>query len=361
VTPGSAGTFSIGVANALGLQTTKGLLSVAAADPYVPSQAMHSGNIDTWLHDPVRQAIFALDRQGNAFYKYQYDGRGGWNVSAVAVQTPLDIGLSPDGARLFITTGGALREYDPTSLALRATYSLSANQGLREPLASSVDGKLWIPSGYYSGATGIAYFDLLSNALGSQAIPYGASAGAFKASADGATVLESPNFEVSRQSWFVYKQATQSITALPYGVSFGYDPHMSTDGSRILDVGPGGSAPLFDGAFNRLGQLPANVSNEAYGAQTISPDGTRIVAVVDSFTSQWSSNLTGVRIDIFDSTKYSPGTTDFVKIASIPMTTNPGCSDVLACNVSGYLLVSLDGKTIFSLGNQALQVFKMPQ
>ena len=92
-------------------------------------------------------------------------------------------------------------------------------------------------------------------------------------------------------------------------------------------------------------------------------DGNKILVLRKTYTSASQTTLDNQAIDVYSTTTFAPGTTDFVKIGSIPLTT-----DASFCNANfddcfygnQYLLPTQDSRAVFWIGNQNLQVFNIP-
>jgi hypothetical protein len=102
---------------------------------------------------------------------------------------------------------------------------------------------------------------------------------------------------------------------------------------------------------------------DSYSLTTLTPDGGKILVLRKTYTNVSQTTLASQAIDIYSTTTFAPGTTDFVKIGSIPISV-----DASICNSSSdncfygnqYLLPSVDSKTVFWIGNQNMQVFGIP-
>jgi hypothetical protein len=100
------------------------------------------------------------------------------------------------------------------------------------------------------------------------------------------------------------------------------------------------------------------VYGEYYGRLAITPDGTRILAMI----YEGSYSATFKRLDVFSTSSLQSGTTRFVKTGSVPITEQSSvCSySDYDCTTFGVLVASADNKAAFWLGNQKIIVLKLP-
>lgn len=356
----SAGSYFVGIQNAAGMATTRASLEVAAPHIYASAVVPHAFAKEVYVHDSVRKAVFALSRTNNALYKYSLVS-GAWSVSALAINQPLDMALSPDGRALWITaltsgSGGRLVEVDPDAMTIRMTHidaGRDMTQGIAANLPITSNNRLWLIGG--------RYFDLQTRSFNSNPFPalgfY--DAGTLFGSLDGSMSIFGPSWLASpRNPSRIYTPATDLIGPSSGSVELGYEPRISADGSRIMLEYTGA---LYDRAFNLIGQLPTAPSNEWWQLMALMPDGKRI-AVLRVSTS--GSTSTPLSLDVYSTQAFNPGTTTFARTARIPITTNAQfChpSTFAGCNYGNlYLLPSRDSSTIFWIGNQNMQVIPLP-
>jgi hypothetical protein len=352
--PASAGTFALKLSNHLSIATTEAALNVAPATLYQASSVAHDADKTTFAHDPLRKAVFGLSRFADALYRYQYSS-GGWSVKAVAIKAPLDVALAPDGSRLFVTTANELKELDPVTLALKATYPVASGiqQTARGSLPISVDGKLWLPGSFSFGT--MTYFDLASNTVKSQPHSTDAQGADYVGSADGSIILVSPSYAISpRGRWYLYRSMDGSVTNPMGTAEFWYDARLSADGSRVLVQD---THEVYDASFQLVGQLPQPASGEFWSRMALTPDGLKIIAIAETDLHSTA------RLDVFSTTALAPGTTRFAKIGSISVALRSAdCFPQFpyGCEPVGYLMATLDNKSVIWAGNKRLQVFNLP-
>jgi len=119
------------------------------------------------------------------------------------------------------------------------------------------------------------------------------------------------------------------------------------------------SGRLYSGptSFAPGDMLPTPPDTDSYFLVTLTPDGNKILVLRKTYTSASQTTLASQAIDVYST---SPLIT---KIGSIPLTT-----DASFCNSNSddcfygnqYLLPTQDGKAVFWIGNQNLQVFNIP-
>lgn len=365
VTPPAAGSYVLALGGALPGARSEVKLRVAGADAYVESSWAHAGDdfLSFYVHDPVRQAVYgATNFLGNAVYKFQYRA-GQWSAEALPIANTINLGLSPDGSRLVVATKGSLKIIDPDSFRITDSIptTLDIQQGNGEPLASTVDNRLWLPGSIYGNRMG--YLDFRDNTVKNLALTnpkytYLESA-AFIASADGSRMLVSPDYCCSpRDPWNLYTTSDETVTSPMGATEFWYDPRISADGSRVLMQDTG---ELYDAQFYIRGKLPPRPANTTWVRMALTPDGSRIAALAVE-----GSIVT--RIDVFSTTSFVPGSTNFQLVSSIPVTQqSTNCKpdnspyDTYGCLAFGRLLATQDNRAVIWVGNKRVQVFKLPQ
>jgi hypothetical protein len=356
-TPASSGTFNIGIANALNISVPTAALVVTAPVTYTATTVPHAGPKDIYIHDPVRHAVFALSRTNNALYRYMLTG-GTWAVTAMPLASPLDMGLTPDGRRLWITNlNQQLVEVDPDNLTVLFTYANGAiSQSLGSALPITSDGRLWIPGSaqYFDLAT--KTFAQLNVNLSGPSFDFGSFAGA----ADGSMAITIPSYRYTPLAPFLLYDPSTGLLSNPTGMpEFGYQPRISRDGSLILKEYSG---ELYDRSFHLLGQLPTPTATDSWRLMTLSPDGSKILVQHNTYTNSSHNTLVSMALDVYSTTALVPGTTNFVNTASIPLSTDVAlCTNSSPCYYNNtYLLPSTDSKAVFWIGNVNMQVIPLP-
>jgi hypothetical protein len=352
--------YTVRVPNAAGIVSRSAFMVFSSPFSYAPATVPHAGAKNIYLHDPVRRAVFALSRSGNALVRYKFDTVSGtWGVTSVPYNAPVNMALAPDGMTLWVTdTSYRVADVDPDTMAVRIYYGgnagFSSNVGGVLPISS--DGRMWLP-----GLN--AHFDVVKReiVMRNTNVPFNLEFGSLHGSLDGGLVLIGPSFLFTPLPRFwTYDPVNGQITNPMGDANLGYEPRMSLDGSRTLVEGSG---KLFDGNFALLGQLPTLPDNESHFLMTLTPDGSKILVLHKVYTNSSQSTLVSQSIDIYSTTAYAPASTDFAKLGSLPIGTDASiCStnsnDCLYGNQ--YLLPSVDSKTLFWIGNQNMQVFSIP-
>jgi hypothetical protein len=107
--------LTVRIPNAAGIVTPSAFMVFGSAFSYAPATVPHAGAKNVYLHDPVRKAVFALSRTGNALVRYQFDtGSNGWVVTSMPSNLPTNMAFAPDGSRLWLVNGNSLvSEVDP--------------------------------------------------------------------------------------------------------------------------------------------------------------------------------------------------------------------------------------------------------
>jgi hypothetical protein len=352
--------LTVRIPNAANIVTPAAFMVFSSPFSYAPAAVPHTGGKNIYLHDPVRRAVFALSRAGNALVRYQFDTvSGNWVVTSMPYNSPVNMALAPDGITLWVTdTSFRVADVNPDTLSVRNYYGgnfgFSPNIGGVLPISS--DGRMWLP-----GLN--AHFDVVKRqvVLRNTNVPFDLEFGSLHGALDGSLVLIGPSFGFTPLPRFwTYDPVNGQITNPMGATNLGFEPRMSLDGSRTLVEGSG---QLYDRNFALLGQLPTPPDTESHFLMTLTPDGSKILVLHKVYDTASQFNLVSQSIDIYSTSSFAPGTTDFAKIGSLPIST-----DASLCTSSSndcfygnqYLLPSVDSKTLFWIGNQNMQVFSIP-
>lgn len=350
--------FTVGIANAAGISTPSAQLWFSTPFSYTPATVPHAGARNIYLHDPVRHAVFALSRTGDTLVRYRLVGNT-WTVTSMPHSGPLNMALAPDGSRIWMTDQTSrLVEVDPDTMTVVNLYvaNFGIIQNLGGVLPVSSDGRLWLPGS-------ANYFDLLTRTFGTlnASLPFNIEFGAYHGSLDGSLVLISPSYQFSPRPPYWAYEPVNGLLSNPMGnTELGYEPRISLDGSRTLVEYTG---RLYNRAFSLLGQLPVPPATDSYSLMTLTPDGSKILVLRKTYTTSSQVVLASQAIDVYSTSAFAPGTTDFAKTGSIAITT-----DASFCNSNSndcyygnqYLLPTQDSKTVFWIGNQNMQAFSVP-
>jgi hypothetical protein len=164
-----------------------------------------------------------------------------------------------------------------------------------------------------------------------------------------------------RSPFWLYDSASGQLSNPMGSIELGYEPRISRDGSRILKEYTG---ELYDRSFALLGQLPTPPVNDEWALTALTPDGNRVLVLHKTFTGASHGTLASIAVDVYSTSGFVAGTTNFAKIATIPVS-----SDASYCNPAGstdcyygnqYLLPSGDSKVVFWIGNLNMQVIPLP-
>jgi hypothetical protein len=219
------------------------------------------------------------------------------------------------------------------------------SDGNRAGLQVTSAGRLWLGGGQWSYAT---YFDPAHNAFAKWSPP-GASypptywSPSYSTSGDGTRMAFGQMNGSSVAFWSAADDRMMSATGVTAYVNYGVA--LSRDGSRFV-VNYDHSVYATD-AWTSLGV--ASTSN--YGSSQLSPDGTRLyVPVISSYAI--------VRVDVFDTTAVTQGTTSLVKLGEIVLADQAeSCgANTTGCSVWPVFRLSPLGDVLFLLGNQNLLV-----
>lgn len=191
-TAAGPGPFTLGVDNAAGISTPAALVAFSAPFAYAPATVPHVGGKNVYLHDPVRRAVFALSRSRNELLRFQL-ANNAWTVTTMPYAGPLNMALSPDGSRLWITdTSNSVSEVSADSMTLIRSHvsPFVITQNIGGVLPISSDGRLWLPGGG-------RYFDTLSLTFGTLngPLPFDIEFGGYHGPLDGSRVLISPSYQ----------------------------------------------------------------------------------------------------------------------------------------------------------------------
>lgn len=358
-TPAGAGHYTIGITHTSGIQTPSALLAVTTPFAYAPATVAHAGPKNIYLHDPMRRAVFALSRTGNVLVRYRFDaGSNNWGVTSMPHAGPLNMALAPDGSRIWLTdNSNRVVEVDPDTMTVPNMYiaPFGITQNLGGTLPVSADGRLWLPGG-------ARYFDLRTRTFEvfNDIAPPNVEYGSYHGTLDGTLVIISPSWTFTPlPPYAVYDTASGQVSSPMGNLELGYEPRLAIDGSLTLHEFTG---QLFNRQFALLGQVPQPADVDSHALMTLTPDGSKILVLRNTYSHPSHFTLVSQAIDIYSTGTFAPGTTNFAKTGSLPIATNASdCSGGNDCFYGNqYLLPTQDSKTLFWIGNQNLQVFSIP-
>lgn len=354
----AGGRTSVSVVNALGLPSASGTLGAASLASVPAGFVANPGEKRSAVFDPTRNALYAINWTQKALVRYRYAG-GQWQVDGLPVASIGDMAMSPDRKTLYVASGSrTLQAVDPDTLQITATYttdnafngSLLPSRDLFRGLPVTSNLRLWFVNNQWSG---LYYFDMKNGRFGSQPLTYATellySPGLF-ASGDGTRMYISSSD--TRASVYQYAAESDSVTALASAPG-AYRALYDETGSRLLVE----DERVYRGDDTRLVGR-ASVTGGLGMGSVISPDGTRVYRQV----SAGMNSLTVDHINVYDTTRVQPGTSELVKLGEIPVASRPVRCDSNsndAC-VTTTFLISPMGDTLFWLGDQGLVVIPVP-
>ena len=352
----AAGRYDVSVPNPHSIATPTAQVAAIAPAAFAYAAVPTTGEKGSAVFDPTRNALYAVGSANDEVLRYRLGQDGAWHVDTLAVPGLTNLALSADGRRLWVTTDdwrdpnapSVLHAVDPDTLAMGATTWTAPghlSDGNRAGLQVTSDGRLWLGGGQWSYAT---YFDPAHNAFAKWSPP-GTSypptywSPSYSTSGDGTRMAFGQMNGSSVAFWSAADDRMVSATGVTAYVNYGVA--LNRDGSRFV-VNYDHSVYATD-AWTSLGV--ASTSN--YGSSQLSPDGTRLyVPVISSYAI--------VRVDVFDTTAVTQGTTSLVKLGEIVLADQAeSCgANTTGCSVWPVFRLSPLGDVLFLLGNQNLLV-----
>ena len=352
------GQYAVSVTTATGLPTSSA--SLVVADPAALAYAIvpNSGSVKSAKYDPIRHAVYFANSKESALVRVRWSGTQ-WATDSVPIAAIGDVGVSLDFENVYVVSGSnSLLKIDPDTLQTLATFTLPYSQysDLRTSLEYTPglpvtqDNRLWFGVSY----VGIAnYFDINKQEFSAiNNIPWPSSFYLPSvASGDGSKMFIS---DQSHRSCTLYNANTGSLSFPAYSPQAFFCSNMNRDGSKIIIDGQ----DLYDANnFNLLGFVRDGVSQYNLIIALLSADGSR------AYRPLTASNSTAISsIDVFDTTRFASGTTNFLKLGTIPVPElSTSCPpDAYICQVTPQFFLSDFDNTLFLLGNQNLLVIPIP-
>jgi hypothetical protein len=359
----SAGRYAVSIPNAAGIATRTATISAGNLSSLPYAFVANTGEQNSALFDPTRNAFYAINTSNNALTSYTYSGSQ-WVVNTLPSTNGgviSGIAMSPDRGTIYMLSGStSLLAVDPDALTVKATYalpqkSLYSYYGGNRPMAISNDMKLWFDGSQVSLPL---YFDLLNFTVNVQPLVSDIANStlytpSYYASGDGSLVMAAQQFGAATGN-YEYVAATGTL-GLP-----GNEPYISSDATLTQD----GSKILVDGfslydtaAFSLIGNVPATTVGSGVRA-ILSPDGTRIYQLVTNGTD----GLTIDHIQVYDTTQFQAGSTNFAPLGQIAVSDQAAScgQNTIGCGYFGNLTISPLGDTLFWAGNQGMVVLPIP-
>ncbi len=372
ISPTAAGSAAVRVDNALGLPPATATLTVVPPRSYTYEAVASGGAKRALVVDAARQAVYAVNVEGESLVRYRFDGSR-WVADSAGVPSILDAGLSPDGEHLIVSaTPGRIRLMEAATLT--TVFTLDVPGGLARNLtyvgygiSTTNDGMSWLPAGD-TGFNELIRFDHATRTL----LPrpsqpdlrttfYGGPWS--MVSRDGGTlaVVQSSGITPSPPA-LVWRSSDPLLRPTGAELTFFYEASWADDGSRVLIDG----LEVRDGGFGLVGRtrlegLPEGPWVSMLGV--VSPDGRR--AYVLGYPE---SALTGggglPRVFVFDSSTASATTTALPLLGQFDLADFPGCRVLFTSDcptVRPRMAMSPDGQTLFFAGNQRFIVQPVPE
>jgi hypothetical protein len=330
----------ITIDNNLGLHRSRAQLVVRAhpAYGYAALPTNFGRQNEHMVYDAERDAVIS----GRAYFetccepaslvtRFKYDTNAGtWSMTSKSFDQLFDIALSPDGKELLVLTTEQLYRVDPVTLATISSVVVPGfSGGTASQLAVANDGKVIVRDAGRTYSLLDGTFTPLQGVLGMVRIdmsPDGSRATTGAATNAGDIPLsfyDSSTGEVHTTTAFQYYS--------PGSLTRAATKSLSGEFVRNADFSVFGE--LRDGAFPILGDV-------------LAPDGDHVY--IFRFSQGGSSPVASVRV--FDSRLSTPVLPELSPI-TLPQADDPGIARVL---------ISLDGKTLFLVGDKHFVVQPLP-
>ncbi len=364
LTPSSPGDHTISISNALGLSAAGGTLQAIDPQTY-PSAAIPTTGIKrSAVFDPVRRAVFAVDIDGNLLARFRFQGET-WVSDSVAVPSVLDLGLTPDGGSVMVTSTpgvGRLHLFDPSTLEPQFTFDhadgFSRNlTTLGYGISTTNDGRSWLTVG--NGGWGeLVCFDHRSRTFQPRPSQPGLYTSFYggpwsTVSRDGERMVVVQSASISPQPPMLFLDASEGLLKVNgEGLTFTYwQFSLSDDGHRFLMD----SSEVRDKDFRLVGRIPAPASGVTVRAGGIlSPDGRRVYSLDFLDTSSLP------KVVVHNAVEAAPGSTDLAFLGEIPLSGYPSNPPPGVGCYEQRMIISPDGRTLFIIGNAHLLVVPIP-
>ena len=372
----TAGRYTVGVSNALGVATgTTSLYAVAPTSlPYSALDTSALGPPRTLVYDAIHGDIYAsyISYGGgglSAVVRFRPTGSG-WAYTTLSIPGLLDIALAPDASVLAATdSNNKVNLIDLSSFSVAGSYSSSeafGNQGgyhAEVGIAFTNDGKLWLPTGAGYSWHQLSYFDLRSRSFGKASPPCSVCYDGpyFAVSRDGSRLMVTQSASLSPQPPMLYLDAVDDVLRTnPIGLTFFYDnTSLSDTGDRFLM----GGGTVYDRSFGTIGAVPLSARSNLRSAQ-LSPDGRRVYLLNYGLSPSGSSSTQPVSISVVDSSPSAGQQATLSVLGSFNISDAPGCQSDLGYDITSCsrpkMRVTPDGNNLLLLGTRKLIVVPLP-
>ncbi|GAA5168826.1 hypothetical protein [Viridibacterium curvum] len=354
-TPSSVATHPVAVANGLGLATSSATLNAVAPVVYGDAVVPSAGKKRTVVLDPLRQALYVTNSGTDALTRHRFDGTN-WNTDAVAVPSVVDVGMAPDGQRIMVTSSGALRLLDPTTLSTKFSLAQNFAGGYTTGIFTTNNGWSWLATGT-GDWNDLGYFDHRSLTMKPRPSQPELSTMFYSgpwmsASRNGERMIVTQSGSISPAQPLLYLDATTSLLKVnPANLTFGYQVFMSDDGSRVMFD----QNEVRDQSFGLVGKVRLPDSTYMAVSGVVAPDGSKVYVL--AYPQDWVYGTNMPRLYVLDAS-VSPGLQEYLPVLGYrTMTAYPTCrSDAYGCNLRPQAAISPDGDTVFFVGDVNLIV-----
>ena len=352
----SAGAWTVSIPSVLGDSGATAALGVRAADTLVASSVNTSGVKRAAIFDATRNAVFATVGDQNSLVRLKLVS-GQWQVNAVPIDQVGHLALSPDATTLYVASGSRLLAIDPDSLqtlhAYAAPFALNVGGNWDTPIPMTHDQRLWFAGDQWDG---VVYFDLMDKTFhrqntSSDSFVHSARIGS---AADGSVLTFETGDMSPAQSVQWYSSRTGTVKIPSGSPTGGVGAKFDASGKLALLTILWDQYQLYRVSdLSLLGNVVI-APGEAASDMLLAPDGRRVYVLVALDGSAAMDH-----IEVFDTTRFAAGTTNFVKLGQIPLTIQAaGCdpNPHQTCDWRGRLFLDPTGTVLFWIGDAKLVV-----
>lgn len=373
----NVGTHMISVSNALNIATqTRDSVAITPAAHSYATVATGGGRISALTMDHERDTLYAVRRGATAadgrLLRFR-SGGSGWTVDSPALTAVDNVGVLNDGNVIVNTLPGGLSILDADTM--NETFSLDLTctgfHGSSASIPVTIDGRAWLSVSNNVNCTGaplwanLGWFDsaartfqlfpIVSSPLLRPPFPSGPD---FVMSRDGERLVLHTQ-ENAPYAPLAYMDVTESVLRplSPGTWRWMISAVSSDDGHRLMYD----NNRVVDETFDTVGRIfipdytsPASLPYPLAGV--LSPDGSRAYVLTYRYSDIGQpSSVNPPRVYVFDISG-DVGDTGVPVLGYFEIADYPGCLDASACESMIHAQISLDGSTLFFVGNQRLVV-----
>jgi hypothetical protein len=387
----SAGTHTVGVNNALGFNTATRNAIAVTPTPYAYSATPSGGRVTQLAVDYESDTLygvrlgFAATLDQGTLVRFRPSG-GNWAVDSAAIAAVDNVGVLSDGNVIVSTRPGTLRILDRDTL--NPTFSLDLGctgvPDSRGGMPVTVDGRVWLGQQQSSACDASHFpqfmrlgtfdpstqeFQLFDQAPQSWFVQLFTTGPSFILSRNGERLIIDQESNQNFPAW-IYLDATESVLR-PVPVLDNLDDYRFESASASDD----GSRILIDARFvkNGLGETIGAVSIPPYtlpftdpalpAAAVLSTDGSRayVLTYPSSFLAQPTTPASPLpRVWVLDTSgDVGDGVTSLGYFEIADYSSCLRGVDV-GCDYRARAAISLDGNTLFFVGDERLVVTPIP-